>query len=151
MFRQLLLNMMRLTCERTDKLLWWNLMTSKCKLAICGTCILYYFFIRLTTLGAHLRLGTCLFCNKTINSNNKMRRHNKARFLYTPKKLRLQESLSLELYQFWGGGRGAGCLFEAGRFLHVPFSAFRIGAQVGPNLRLAYSNKYSIWRHWQQW
>ena len=105
---------------------------------------LYTVFIRLTTLGAHLRLGTCLFCNKTINSNNKMRRRNKARFLYTPKKLRLQESLSLELYQFWGGGRGAGCLFEAGRLLHVPFSAFRIGTQVGPNLRLAYSNKYSI-------
>ena len=31
-------------------------------------------------------------------------------------------------------GGGAGCLFEAGRLLHVPFSAFRIGAQVGPNL-----------------
>ena len=61
---------------------------------------LYTVFIRLTTLGTHLRLGTCLFCNKTINSNNKMRRRNKARFLYTPKKLRLQESLSLELYQF---------------------------------------------------
>ena len=149
MFRQLLLNMMRLTCERTDKLLWWNLMTSKCKLAIIYVVpSLYTVFIRLTNLGAHLRLGTCLFCNKTINSNNKMRRRNKARFLYSPKKLRLQESLSLELYQFWGrgggGGRGAGCLFEAGRLLHVPFSVFRIGTQVGPNLRLAYSNKYSI-------
>ena len=65
---------------------------------------LYTVFIRLTTLGTHLRLGTCLFCNKTVNSNNKMRRCNKARFLYTLKKLRLQESLLLELYQFGGGG-----------------------------------------------
>ena len=62
-----------------------------------------------------------------------MWRCNKARFLYTLKKLRLKESLLLELYQFGGGGggRGAGCLFEARRLLHVPFSAFRIGAQVG--------------------
>ena len=33
---------------------------------------LYTVFIRLTTLGAHLRLGKCLFCNKTINNNNNM-------------------------------------------------------------------------------
>ena len=68
---------------------------------------LYTVFIRLTTLGAHLRLGTCLFCNKTINSNNKMRRRNKARFLlYSEKTPSPGKSLirPLSILGGWEGG-----------------------------------------------
>ena len=92
----------------------------------------------------------CLFCNKTINANNKTRRSNKARFLYdTLKKTPSSGKCLIRIYSLkwvgwgwaliwvWLGGGGGGRLFEAGRLLS--FSAFRMGA----NSRLgAYSNKY---------
>ena len=72
----------------------------------------------------------CLFCNKTINGNNKMRRCNKVRFLLCPRrKLCLRGSVSLGGGRGWGGAgwvliRGwvlinffclqDGCLFEVG-------------------------------------
>ena len=74
-----------------------------------------------------------------------MRRRNKARFLYTPKKLRLQESLSLELYQFRGVGGGLGAYSRLGAYymyLFLPLGSALRWALI--YLRLAYSNKYSI-------
>ena len=81
----------------------------------------------------------CLFCNKTINANNKTRRSNKARFLYdTLKKTPSSGKSLIRIYSLnrggwgwpliwvWLGGGGGGRLFE-----------------VGANSRLgAYSNKY---------
>ena len=92
----------------------------------------------------------CLFCNKTINSNNKTRRSNKVRFLQnTLKKTPSSGKSLIRIYSLkwvgwrwaliwvWMGGGGGARLFEAGRFL--TFSAFRMGA----NSRLgAYLNKY---------
>ena len=86
----------------------------------------------------------CLFCNKTINANDKTRRSNKARFLQNTLKKTPSLGKSLigtyslkwvgwvwALIWVWLGGGGGGRLFEAGRLL--TFSAFRMGA---------YSNKY---------
>ena len=49
----------------------------------------------------------CLFCNKTINANNKTRRSNKARFLYnTLKKTPSSEKCLISIYSlkwvWWG-------------------------------------------------
>ena len=85
----------------------------------------------------------CLFCNKTINANNKTQRSNKARFLckIVWRKLRPWGSLfsfNLIVTQVGGVGVGAylsligrkrgwgGRLFEAGRLL--TFSVFGMGA-----------------------
>ena len=75
----------------------------------------------------------CLFCNKTINANNKTRRSNKARFLYnTLKKTPSSGKSLIRIYSLkwvgwgwaliwvWLGGGGGGRL--------LTFSAFRMGA-----------------------
>ena len=91
------------------------------------------------------RSVTCIFCNKTVNGNNKTRRYNKARFLQNPLKKTPSSGKSvISTYSFLGGGRcnGVGAyfslsgsgrgwgrgrrLFEAGCLL--TFSAFRTGA-----------------------
>ena len=57
----------------------------------------------------------CLFCNRTVNGNNKTQRCNKARFLLnTPKKSEsLRHSLIGTYSIFLGGrGKGGGRLFE---------------------------------------
>ena len=81
------------------------------------------------------RSVTCIFCNKTVNGNNKTGRCNKARFCKTLwRKLRLRASLWLvgewapiSVWVGVGGGWGrGGRLFEAGRLL--TFSANRMGA-----------------------
>ena len=51
----------------------------------------------------------CLFCNKTINANNKTRRSNKARFLYNTLKKTTSSDRGSVLLEFihpsgWGGG-----------------------------------------------
>ena len=74
----------------------------------------------------------CLFCNKTINANNKTQRSNKARFLQnTLKKTPSSGKSLIRLYSLkwvgwgwapiwvWLGGGGAGRL--------LTFSAFRMG------------------------
>ena len=81
----------------------------------------------------------CLFCNKTINANNKTRRSNKARFLYNTLKKTPSSGKSLiriyplkwvgwgcALIWVWLGREGGGRLFEAGRL--STFSAFKMGA-----------------------
>ena len=81
----------------------------------------------------------CLFCNKTINANNKTRRSNEARFLYNALKKTPSSGKSLvriyslkrvgwgkALLRVWLGGGGSGRLFEAG--LLLTFSTFRTGA-----------------------
>ena len=81
----------------------------------------------------------CLFCNKTINANNKTRRSNKATFLWnTLKKTPSSGKSLIRIYSLkWGGWEwalvwvwlrwgGGGRLFEAERLL--TFSAFRTGA-----------------------
>ena len=81
----------------------------------------------------------CLFCNKTINANNKTGRSNKARFLLnTLKKTPSSGKSLIRIYSLkwvgwgwaliwvWLGEGGGGRLFEAGRLL--TFSAFRMGA-----------------------
>ena len=88
----------------------------------------------------------CLFCNKTINCNNKTPRGNKVRFLKnTSKKTPSWGSLLyistygvgvVAYLSLSGSGREVGW---GGRLLTLP--AFRMGA----NSRLgAYSNKYGI-------
>ena len=80
-----------------------------------------------------------LFCNKTINANDKTRRSNKARFLLnTLKKTPSSGKSLIRIYSLkwvgWGWaliwvwlvGGGGGRLFEAGRLLTL--SAFRMGA-----------------------
>ena len=77
----------------------------------------------------------CLFCNKTINANNKTQRSNKARFLYnTLKKTPSSGKCLIRIYSLkwvgwgwaliwvwlWGGG--------GGRLL--TFSAFRMGRLI---------------------
>ena len=75
----------------------------------------------------------CLFCNKTINANNKTRRSNKARFLYnTLKKTPSSGQSLIRIYSLkwvgwgwaliwvWLGGGGGGRL--------LTFSAFRMDA-----------------------
>ena len=55
----------------------------------------------------------CLFCNKTINSNNKTRRCNKVRFLWnTLKKTPSSGKSLISTYSILGGWGGAGRLFE---------------------------------------
>ena len=71
-----------------------------------------------------------LFCNKTINGNNKTRRCNKARSLQntlkkTPSSVKYLIS-TYSIFEGRGEGEGGGGLFEAGRFL--TFSAFRMSA-----------------------
>ena len=81
----------------------------------------------------------CLFCNKTINANNKTRRSNKARFLYnTLKKTPSSGKCLIRIYSpkwvgwgwtlswVWLGGGAGGRLFEVGRLLAFP--AFWMGA-----------------------
>ena len=56
--------------------------------------------------------GVCLFCNKTINANNKTRRSNKARFLYnTLKKTPSSEKCLISIYSLKWVGWGE-CVFE---------------------------------------
>ena len=89
----------------------------------------------------------CIFCKKTVSSNNKTERCNKTRFLQNTLKKTLSSGKSqISTYSFFGGGSGKGVgaylslsgierevgwggggrLFEAGRPL--TFSAFRMGA-----------------------
>ena len=91
--------------------------------------------IKLSTFSASV---VCLFCNKTINGNNKTQRCNKKQSFYKIlwRKLLLREVSYYYLFNFFkvGGGKGLGWvwhLFKAGRLL--TFSALRMGA---------YSNKY---------
>ena len=85
------------------------------------------------------RSVTCIFCNKTVNGNNKTRRFNKARFLQnTLKKTPSSGESVISTYSFLGGSRckGMGAYFSlsgsgrgwgrGGRLL--TFSAFRMGA-----------------------
>ena len=61
------------------------------------------------------RSVTCIFCNKTVNGNNKTRRCNKARFLQnTLKKTPSSGKSVISTYSFWGGGRcnGVGAYFS---------------------------------------
>ena len=51
----------------------------------------------------------CIFCNKTVNGNNKTRRCNKARFLQnTLKKTPSSGKSVISIYSFLGGGRCKG-------------------------------------------
>ena len=62
-----------------------------------------------------LRSATCIFCNKTVNGNNKTRRCNKARFLQnTLKKTSSSGKSVISTYSFLGGGRckGVGAYFS---------------------------------------
>ena len=83
----------------------------------------------------------CLFCNKTINANNKTRRSNKERFLYnTLKKTQSSGSLLLEFIHSsgWVGGE---------RLFEFDWEEEGVGpySRLGANSRLgAYSNKYGI-------
>ena len=68
-------------------------------------------------MGAYSRLGlykfssfstsvVCIFCNKTVNGNNKTRRCNKARFLQnTLKKTPSSWKSLISTYSFLGGSR----------------------------------------------
>ena len=61
------------------------------------------------------RSVTCLFCNKTVNGNNKTRRSNKARFPQnTLKKTPSSGNSVISTYSFLGGGRckGVGAYFS---------------------------------------
>ena len=61
------------------------------------------------------RSVTCLFYNKTVNGNNKMRRSNKARFPQnTLKKTPSSGNSVISTYSFLGGGRckGVGAYFS---------------------------------------
>ena len=91
--------------------------------------------IKFSTFSAR---AVCLFCNKTINGNNKTRRFNKERF---PKKYFEENSIFGEvsyqyLFSFGRAGVGVGAYLSlsgsgrevgwGGRLL--TFSAFRMGA-----------------------
>ena len=68
----------------------------------------------------------CLFCNKTINGNNKTRRCNKARFLLnTLKKTQsLGHSLIGTYSIFWGvgGGRAVGAYLSLRKLQQVLYT-----------------------------
>ena len=67
-----------------------------------------------------------LFCNKTINGNNKTRRCNKARSLQNTLSSGKSLISTYSIFEGRGEGGGGGGLFEAGRFL--TFSAFTMSA-----------------------
>ena len=82
--------------------------------------------------------AVCLFCNKTINSNNKTRRCNKARFLWnTLKKTPSSGKSLISTYSIFGGWGGAGHLFEFGW-------EWEEGGEGAYSRLGAYSNKYGI-------
>ena len=69
----------------------------------------------LIKFSAFARSATCIFCNKTVNGNNKTRRCNKARFLQnTLKKTSSSGKSVISAYSFLRGGRckGGGRLFQ---------------------------------------
>ena len=93
----------------------------------------------------------CLFCNNTINGNNKTRRCNKERFLQntlkkTPSPGKSLISTYLMFFRLEGPERGWGR--GLGAYLSLRLGGARPGGggrlfEVGANSRLdAYSNKY---------
>ena len=83
----------------------------------------------------------CLFCNKTINSNNKTRRCNKARFLWnTLQKTPSSGKSLINTYSILGGWGGAGRLFE--------FEWEWEGGGEGAYLRLGAYWRWALIRGW---
>ena len=67
----------------------------------------------------------CIFCNKTVNGNNKTRRCTKASFLQnTLKKTPSSGKSLISTYSFLGGGRGK----EMGAYLSLSGSGREVGA-----------------------
>ena len=102
----------------------------------------------------------CIFCNKTVNGNNKTRRCNKATFLQNTLKKTPSSGKSLvSTYSFLRGVGAYLSLSESGRevgwrWALIKFFGLQDGRlfEVGANSRLgAYSNKYgnNVCHYWR--